>query len=127
MISLYDYLVHKYSGNEDEIDIEFANIRQGLIALIIKGPIEKVIPQLVQVHKILHAWKDAEDINNGGCVDFADDLIELFPDGRSIDLEEVMPDVIEHHSFFQYNELYYDSETPCGVSDWKQLPFFKRA
>jgi hypothetical protein len=59
-------------------------------------------------------------INNGCCGDFANRLLEHI-DGEYIRREEFgIP-----HAFVLYNGCYYDSESPYGVSDWRDLPIWK--
>lgn len=66
------------------------------------------------------------DINSGLCDTFAMLLQDMMQGGEvywDIDLD---PDFDQGHCFYFYRDLYYDSECPEGVPDWKQLPYFLR-
>ena len=59
-------------------------------------------------------------INNGWCVEFTERLLKHI-DGEYMWREEFdIP-----HAFVLYNGCYYDSESPYGVSDWRNLPIWK--
>ena len=70
-------------------------------------------------------------INNGNCEDFAMLLEDNFPKGRMVWGDEI-PEaftkdyVPDFHSFFEYEEMYFDAECSKGVNSPMELPFFKR-
>jgi hypothetical protein len=72
------------------------------------------------------------DINNGQCEDFAMAVIKSMG-GYSDTLEEVATesfnntDDLPGHVWIYYGDKYYDAECPEGVSDWRELPIFKKA
>jgi hypothetical protein len=69
----------------------------------------------------------AEEINDGQCWDFAEDLQKLFPEGEVQDNRTLTGrDEGWDHAFFRLDGRYYDSETPNGVDDWMQLPCCQR-
>jgi hypothetical protein len=71
-----------------------------------------------------------EEINNGLCADFADIIwreCDLSSEISFCDNENLTNGAEEYiHTFIKYKGLYYDSEAPYGVEDWKNLPTFKR-
>lgn len=77
---------------------------------------------------------DAFDINCGLCEEWAERVRALYHEATGTDLVEVLDpgnlsgnadDSLEAgHVFVRFNDMFYDAETPQGVSDWKQLPMF---
>jgi hypothetical protein len=73
------------------------------------------------------------EINCGNCDSFAQDLLDIFPDGETMwgeDCPSRFPYEVENidgHCFFFINDRYYDSECPDGVDSPHLLPFFIRA
>lgn len=72
-------------------------------------------------------------INNGGCGEFSDWLMEEL--GKLGELGAAPVDgneigVLKHgageHAWTYWKGRHYDAETPEGVEDWRDLPFFKR-
>lgn len=63
-----------------------------------------------------------EAINNGLCFQWASLVFDLVP-GSKIAGENIDG---HGHSWVEYGMWCYDSETPDGVQDWKDLPFFRR-
>lgn len=74
---------------------------------------------------------NASDINNGFCYSFADKMVvDLSKLGiQGVYAERIMKDTndVVEHAFFKVGNLFYDSETPEGVSEWEYLPVFKNA
>jgi len=68
-------------------------------------------------------------INRGKCEDFALRVIDLLG-GYNEELTDGAPDDIEcelpGHYWVEYKGMYYDAECCSGVSDWNNLPIFKR-
>lgn len=63
-------------------------------------------------------------INNGFCGKFAYILKEkLEKKGIKVEVVELKHNNIPH-SFVRIDNKYYDSETPEGISNWKQLPIY---
>lgn len=60
-----------------------------------------------------------EEINDGYCLDFATDLKRKLRGGRVIT-------AYDGHAFIKYRGRYYDAETPTGVSEISQLPYYQR-
>ena len=77
-----------------------------------------------------HPW----DINCGECDEFSDKLLEaLGPEAESFwvtNLPDYPYDRDDHdisHVVTLWKGLYFDSEEPYGVSDWRYLPCCARA
>ena len=71
-------------------------------------------------------------INRGNCDSFAQDLLNAIPDGQMFWGDEISHQFISDcdpygHCFFFYNGLYYDSESPEGVSSPDQLAYYQRS
>jgi hypothetical protein len=64
---------------------------------------------------------NSSHINNGYCAAFAEDIIKLYPSAEYY--WEEYNDI--PHAFIKYNNKYYDSESPDGVDNWKDLPIYK--
>lgn len=77
---------------------------------------------------------DAYDINCGLCEEWAERVRALYQEATGTDAVDVLDpgnlsgnadDSLEAgHVFVRFNGVFYDAETPNGVSDWKQLPMF---
>lgn len=62
-------------------------------------------------------------INNRFCGILASRLLEVLGEGELVEKEfKGIP-----HSFVLYQGHYYDSEAPCGVKSWKDLPIFSES
>ena len=78
---------------------------------------------------------DAYSINNGRCEDFAVDVIntlggesdELYVAGHENMSDRTDNEDLPGHCFICYMGRFYDSQAPCGVDQWRQLPIFASA
>lgn len=80
----------------------------------------------------------AYKVNCGACEDFANEIVEKFPEAEAVSAEQVGADEggclilngVEldffGHVWVWYKDKHYDAEAPQGVLDWKDLPIFKR-
>ena len=68
-------------------------------------------------------------INSGLCEDFALRVIDRLG-GYSNELTDGAPDDIDcelpGHYWIEYQGRYYDAECSSGVTDWRNLPIFRR-
>jgi hypothetical protein len=64
---------------------------------------------------------DGEECNKGFCDIFAYKLQKLLPNSKLMHTEE--SDEGYGHVWVEYKGKHYDSETPNGVDDWKNLPW----
>lgn len=93
---------------------------------------EPVCEQLPDVIRgVVNRWgRDPCDINMGECAIFADAVRDQVPDVTVVDNVEWVAqgafDVKAEHAFLECGGRFYDSETPDGVDDWRDLPFFQR-
>ena len=84
----------------------------------------KISDHIIQARKVWldsHGWEDPNQINNGHCSFFAEEVAKEFRGAKSI-----WDDSHGWHCFVLYCGKFYDSECPEGVSHPKDLPFFKR-
>lgn len=89
--------------------------------------IANAIRDLVEQYKKDHGV-DAEQINAGWCWVFAEDIKAMLPEAELLDNRKMMKveDIEWDHAFVRIDALYYDSETPYGVADWRHLPCCKQ-
>lgn len=96
---------------------------QAAIALLKGKPIGDVILSAVEIWERLYGL-DSEDINHGCCDDFAGDI------SRTVEgAEPVWDDELGgqgDHCLIVYRGRFYDSETPDGVDDFRELPHYNR-
>lgn len=94
------------------------------------------------VYATLADWFEETDpsprnINSGECMVFANEVALQYP-GDLIIKTTNDPDVLgptenpeydqePYHAWVFDGQNHYDSETPEGVSSWRDLPFFQRA
>ena len=69
------------------------------------------------------------DINEGGCVDFAQSVAERVPGAKVVYLEDVVEEEsdlnhLPYHVWVEYKGKFYDAETPEGVTEWQDLSTF---
>ena len=94
-------------------------------------------PDLVYqvIEELVLAWNKEGyskfSINCGNCDYFAQELLEIFPDGDTMwgeDVPEKFPEGVdpEGHCFFELNGRFYDSESPKGVESPDELQFYQR-
>ena len=97
----------------------------------------ETLPEVIKI--ILDEWIQTKDIttameiNNGGCEDFAKEVMSYFNgDCELICTESVSENFFAGsadepgHYWILYKDKHYDSECPDGVSDWMDLPIFLR-
>ena len=71
---------------------------------------------------------DPYDINNGRCEEFALEVIKQIPEAIDVQTESFDGEdtKLPGHVWILYQDKHYDAECPEGVSDWKDLPIFKK-
>jgi hypothetical protein len=95
-------------------------IEKGLEAL--RGlTITETVVALAELYERRYGFSP-EQINEGMCWDFADDLKWLLPEATKLSNYPAAESGEWHHAFILLDGRYYDSETPSGVTDWTQLP-----
>jgi hypothetical protein len=96
----------------------------------VSDPAPIVRALLAQFYETCEISPDPESVNDEWlCGDFGTRLYDLLPgavlwDGKYGHTEMGSP---YEHLFVEFRGRYYDSETPEGVSDPTELPFFHRA
>lgn len=96
-------------------------------------PIDRAVMALARLYKDLYELSPMS-INSGWCMDFAEGLCQLFPaasDHWGNELMDETDDVASYelygyHCFIYLDGLFYDSETPLGVDNFRDLPCFLR-
>lgn len=91
------------------------------------------------IRAMVRKWGERPyDINNGGCEDFAMELIDRLggyvtdAEGRPTDNGPYELDTnnfcewLPNHVWVFYEGKHYDAECPQGVDSWKDLPLFAR-
>jgi hypothetical protein len=99
-----------------------------------KPNIEQAIRELVKLYHSLYEV-DAYNINCGMCEDFSADVIAILADGKESEelcavWHDNMTDCTQAeenhwaHNFVIYEGRFYDSQSPEGVDDWRNIPAF---
>lgn len=103
-----------------------------------KEPSPKLIASTIR--QLVKEFKDTpQSINSGNCDLFAERLVSRLKYGYAMetvsleeedcddpeDFDEDLTDV-PNHAFVQIGDRYYDAETPQGVTNWWDLPVYKR-
>jgi len=89
--------------------------------------ITEAIERLVELYAAEYDV-DAYHTNCGQCEDFANDIVELFPEAVAewgdglCDADEV--DQYMYHCILLYQGKFYDSEHPQGVEDFRSISAF---
>ena len=68
------------------------------------------------------------EISHGHCYEWAKEVAKNLPGAQVKDVDlwpQRGKDNLPYHVWVEYQGKAYDAETTNGVSDWKQLPFFK--
>lgn len=96
-------------------------------------PTHDLVSQVIK--ELVLAW-DKEghskfSINTGNCDYFAQELLEIFPDGNTMwgeDVPEKFPEGVDPdgHCFFELHGKFFDSESPKGVDSPHELQFYQR-
>jgi hypothetical protein len=61
-------------------------------------------------------WADSpQQINNGLCEEFAEEVVRLIPNAKAIWIEDTFP-IDASHKVVSYKGRYYDAELPEGSS-----------
>lgn len=111
-------------------DIEDEEIKRGPQKKIDKAQLSECIKSMVEGY-----GKSPKQINKRQCGFFAMDVVDKLND-KSLKVITSREDKVfgtsppfggKQHVSIKYKGKYYDAETPCGVKDVSQLPFFKRA
>ncbi len=86
------------------------------------------------INELVSIWgKSPHDINCGECVEFAQSVIEEMG-GESEDLYNLCNlnfdpkwlTELPGHAWILYKGRHYDSESPNGVDDWRELSIFEK-
>lgn len=98
-----------------------------------------LVRELVADALALDGVSTVEDLNSGSCVWFANELHEALVyagEDRALIVSDdwfcdgpdgFTPDGVPiGHTWVWVDGRHYDAETPEGVEDWEQLPFFRR-
>lgn len=89
----------------------------------------------MDISEFIKAWIEARgisayDVNSGECENFAQDLQKTLPGSRLQYIEEFFEfasrDWPGGHIWVLYEGRLYDSESPTGVTQWSELPFYQR-
>lgn len=97
-----------------ELDLNVARLIKQISSQMLAERLYYILPSEGKV------TPNVSHINNGCCVEFTERLLKHI-NGEYMWHEEFdIP-----HAFVFYNGRYYDSESPYGVSDWKNLPIWK--
>ena len=126
-------------GHLSEVGYDSDQHDQKINALKNKGlSITESIEAVVIIYQALYQ-QDAYEINCGNCEEFAHDVISVFTGGNgwineTDDLcatwHDEQPDCSEDekycwsHKFICYKDKYYDSQSPEGVENWRELSCF---
>lgn len=79
-----------------------------------------------RIRALVFLWgKDPIEINAGLCANFATVLWEQDRSLKIISDKDLGADEYSH-TFIEFNNKYYDAETPHGISDWKMFPIYSR-
>lgn len=70
--------------------------------------------------------KNAAEINNGYCADFATLVWEELDRHPDISILDDSDHQEYSHTFLEFQGMYYDAECIEGIDDWTQLPTFHR-
>lgn len=95
--------------------------------------VEAVVEELIEEYVRIYHLPCIAAINSGFCGDFADDLLRIFKDkgARFCKVPAAYFQTVNYthlaHFWVVIGGLYVDAEAPCGVQDWRNLPFFQRA
>ena len=84
--------------------------------------ISDIIGAFIDEHPLLTPYS----INGGMCEEFALFVADRVAGAVMIDSEQLNDLNLYGHVWILYDGRYYDSETPLGVSDPYDLPFFRR-
>lgn len=71
------------------------------------------------------------EINCGNCQEFASELEDEFPDGQAVwgdEIPSLFPQAFDPsgHCFFEHDGRFFDAESPSGVTNPVELPFYDR-
>jgi uncharacterized iron-regulated membrane protein len=71
--------------------------------------------------RLAEHYASAQDINEGGCFDWATEVIAL------VDCKIVARTYLGgYHCFIEHRKKFYDAEVPQGIRRWQDLPYFRR-
>ncbi len=80
------------------------------------------------IREVLREWGiPPREINSGRCDEFAQEVIMRMGGYRDNLNDDASNEGEPGHYWIVYRDKCYDAECPNGVSDHRQLPFFKRA
>lgn len=90
--------------------------------------IPALVRRLVEDMYQLYGFSRPQDINKGRCDRFARYLVETLDRGHVAWGDTVAPDMPhgDAHCVAVIDGRYYDAETPDGVADIRDIPFFRR-
>lgn len=114
-IRIDQFLINLGLKQGPKLDLELAKLIKKISAQMLEEKLYFILPHEGKVKP------NASHINNGCCARFAERLL-MHIKGEYIWREEFgIP-----HAFVFYKDRYYDSETPYGVSNWEDLPIWKK-
>jgi hypothetical protein len=67
-----------------------------------------------------------EEINNGNCDTFVEDLIEI-AGGEVWETDLDCPEEYPTHLFLKWGGRFYDAQNPGGLDEWRELQIYKQA
>lgn len=78
--------------------------------------------------EMLESWGTPYEINNGGCEEWADTVLQRLSDSPHAVEVWATPYFFADttHSFVRIDGLFYDAECPEGADDHMDLPIFRR-
>jgi hypothetical protein len=90
--------------------------------------IPDAVRRLVRDMYQLYGFSQPRDINKGYCDRFARYLVETLDRGHTAWGDTIAPDMshADAHCVAVIAGRYYDAETPNGVDDVRDIPFFRR-
>ena len=99
------------------------------MGVIVTDSMRRFVAKLIKA-RVLELREHPYDINNGGCVDFADDIINrintVHPGVAEIDYTD-NDSYLPGHAWIVVDGLCFDAEEPWGVKDYMHLPIMARA
>jgi hypothetical protein len=84
--------------------------------------IKRIAIQILEDQEAFPEYETLQDINSGNCHKLAQVLVNTEV-GDGVD---VLKAGYGYHVWVEYKGTHFDAETPSGVDDYKQLPFFDR-
>jgi len=86
----------------------------------VSAKFETVVAELLEKDESINS---VADVNDGYCSIVASEVYERLGEPDDVRL---CVDVNKEHYWLECNGLFYDAERPDGVSEWRELPYWKR-